>query len=118
MTDDQISKALALAIGYTESRIGKDGMPDPDVIVFEPNTQYARVAVWISLDEGWRTFDYRDPTVIWPIAERYNAFPFMEDFGTLKGKWVAQPGFNDRFERVADTAAKAVALAVIAGAKK
>lgn len=114
MTDYQISKALALAIGYTESRIGKDGMPDPDVIVFEPNTQYARVAVWISLDEGWRTFDYRDPTVIWPIAERYNAFPFQLE----NGIWYAQPGFDNILECEADTAAKAVALAVIAGAKK
>lgn len=108
MTDLEINKALALAIGWTSDRIREDWNGAIAIDLGEVPWPYVQ----------WQTFDYRDPSVIWPIAERYNAFPFMEDFGTLKGKWVAQPGFNDRFERVADTAAKAVALAVIAGAKK
>lgn len=108
MTDLEINKALALAIGHPEWAVRLYG--HSNVIVCTTG-----LGEW---PEVWKLFDYRDPTVIWPIAERYNAFPFMEDFGTLKGKWLAQPGFNDRFERVADTAAKAVALAVIAGAKK
>jgi len=50
-------------------------------------------------------FDYRNPLVIWPIAERFNCFPIK-----VEGGWTAWSGAR---YCTADTAAKAVALAVI-----
>ena len=54
-----------------------------------------------------RQFDYRDPAVIWPIAERFNCFPMASI-----GGWCAYFDCTD-ITADADTAAKAVALAVI-----
>lgn len=108
-SDAEISRRLALAIGWSDDRSAKDGSPDPDVVIFsEDYGKKSWCAVW-SIG-GWRTFDYRDPAVIWPIAERFDAFPTLRH-----GRgWLSQiaplcpaPGFY------ADTAAKAVALAVI-----
>lgn len=92
MTDAEISLALALAIGW------------PDWAV--ATTQTGRIYVWTP--ECGREFDYRDPTVIWPIAERYNFFPVRWANGTWNA---AKMGVIAK----ADTAAKAVALAVIGG---
>lgn len=94
MTDAEISRRLALAIGWSSSDIYLDALG------FGCN-------VWT--DGRWRKFDYRDPAAIWPIAERFNAFPAKwENEWSAGGDWC-------------DTAAKAVALAVIKaheGAKK
>jgi len=121
MTDLEISKALALAIGWKEADIDVSG--SAVYVCFEVAT--------LTRPATWRIFDYRNPTVIWPIAERYGFFPSGISTGdylaaekkghgiyrsweclrwhyeTIKGKargWV-------RYE--ADTVAKAVALAVI-----
>jgi len=135
MTDLEISKALALAIGWTEDRRDENGCLDPDVITEGAAFgQESGVFAWCDGIQ-WRRFDYRDPAVIWPIAERYGCFPsdmvsddfkkhqqqgypdiegwevFMTDYkrSTLtKAKWLHYR---------ADTAAKAVALAVIGSAK-
>lgn len=113
MTDVEISKALALAIGWTDDRIDADGEPDPDVVTHGAlHDSPAIVQVWFC--NTWRTFDYRDPTVIWPIAERYDAFPITNTITW----WV--PGCHRLIRGVgprADTAAKAVAMAVIGRAK-
>lgn len=108
MTDAEISRRLALAIGWQEKQ------NDPDVILeLDWRDDTAQCKVWF--DEKWRTFDYRDPAVIWPIAERFAAFPMRSAKGT---GWVAitedlwHSGSNYDFAN-ADTAAKAVALAVI-----
>lgn len=88
MTPAQISCRLARAIGWEYVT------PGPTfACVFAPH--------------GFREFDYRDPAVIWRVAERYNCFPVhMSD-----GKWRAYiPGAN---QVAATTAAEAVALAVI-----
>lgn len=59
-----------------------------------------------------RVFDYHDPAVIWPIAERFNAFPLWGG-----STWFAAVKKDihpvKRIALQADTAAKAVALAVI-----
>jgi hypothetical protein len=91
MTDLEISKALALAIGWDDLWVDKHGQ------------------LWVGLKseelhEG--IFDYRDWNVIGPIAERYDAFPYK----TVSMGWASN--FN-----YADTPQKAIALAVI-GAKK
>ncbi len=103
MTDLEISKALALAIGWMEY----------DLFQLLPRNwkrpiDKSQVKLNVSLGPEWgiREFDYRDPSVIWPIAERYN-FPFRN----IDGLWAcdSENGFV-----TADTAAKAVAMAVIA----
>lgn len=116
MTDLEISKALALAIGWTENRRDENGFLDPDIqtlwnvrMMTEPTMQ-----VWFQ--GAWRDFDYRDPTVIWPIAEHYSAFP--SDSYKNGTWWVASCERNGKIiKRGATTPQKAVALAVITEAK-
>lgn len=96
-SDAEISRRLALAIGW----------PFAGLCVSPP---YALVCCEGMF--GLRPFDYRDPAVIWPIAERFDCFPARWDESGEK-QWAAL-GPNDSTECVyADTAAKAVALAVI-----
>ena len=92
-TDIEISKALALAIGWPAEDI-TDNFDTPQV--FTPLV-------------GWRVFDYRDWNVISPIAERYNVFPYH-----MHGYWETSMDYGDF---VADTPQKTIALAVIAGAR-
>lgn len=126
MNDTQISKALALAIGWTPQQIGLDPTESNVYVNVSANP------VW---RKEWRSFDYRDWNVIGPIAERYGAFPAVKCDGNFKrnkaqgyptatgwelfmcdyprsteqnGKWL-------HYE--ADTPQRAIALAVI-GAKK
>jgi len=93
--DIEINKALAMAIGWTAERmmIGSSGL-------------------WLDrgIGHGGDKFDYRDPAVIWPIAERYNAFPRKTPSG-----WGVLPAANRIWEGwdYHDTAAKAVAYVVI-----
>lgn len=100
MTDLEISKALALAIGWQED----------DLTVWTPERSPHRV--YIKTFYGWpysdlTEFDYRDPGVIWPIAERYDCFPRRwRDEG-----WIVSLNMT-----VFDTPAKAVALTVIGSA--
>lgn len=109
MTDHaDISRRLALAIGWKDDGIGIDDWPDPDVVVFSED--YGRVswcAVWCNND--WRTFDYRDPSVIWPIAEHFNCFPTLSDGGRL---WFCG-AHHDGSLVWSETASLTVALAVI-----
>lgn len=93
MTDAEISRRLALAIGW-KSR---------DVRLSEDRR-------YITVPAGpfgmRRQLDYRDPAVIWPIAERCNKWPRKEG-----DKWKCDPTLTETVS--ADTASKAVALAVI-----
>jgi hypothetical protein len=95
MTDIEIDKALALAIGWERQH-------------FMPNTD----AVFVLLYGSWRFFSHRDWNVIGPIMERYNASPMKSPKGTWSAcvdeVWV--DGIN--------TPQKAIALAVIQGANK
>ena len=92
MTDIEINKALALAIGWRSDQI----------IEYEGQAYIGLPVVFNG--PGIKLFDYRFTSVIWPIAERYNAFPSRwRDEGWCVGDRLA----------VFDTAAKAVALAVI-----
>lgn len=97
MTDAQISMRLAMAIGW-------DVLPvedvDDGVIVLDHAKQIDRY------------FDYRDPDVIWPIAERFDCFPVQANHHKRHGGrgWIVPTG---TISDVHETAAKAVALAVI-----
>lgn len=94
MTDTEINKALALAIGYR-----------PDQIIASSKGTLVDHQNW------WHVFDYKQPRTIWPIAERYDSFPWRalcaETMWTVSSL-PKQPPVRDA------SAAKAVALAVIA----
>lgn len=97
MTDLEISKALALAIGWPK--------------VYESPT-----AVWVSADTydvDSRPFDYRDWNVIGPIAEKYNAFPYQ-----LPGRPEWYAGVHQHALVNCSTPQRAIAMAVIQGAKR
>jgi hypothetical protein len=112
MTDLEINKALALAIGWQEHQI--DAGPFNIFVCTHVAT--------LTNHAEYRLFNYGRPDVIWPIAEWYNAFPYALRGMTrqLTGKWCVQRhmGTRDYYETIADTAAKAVALTVIAQAQK
>lgn len=100
-TDAEISRRLALAIGWKDVLPGEaDGC-------------------WVVDHDAQRDrwFDYRDPAVIWPIAERFDCFPARTPWVERDSLWSAffdDSWDSDRTEYVeAETAAKAVALAVI-----
>ena len=97
MTDIEIDKALALAIGW----------PEDDV---EPCGE--TIEVWAP--EGrWRTFDHRDWATISPIAERYNCFPYKLRGIECHGGWNVLSSGKD-FTDISPQ--RAIALAVIGGA--
>ena len=96
MNDLEISKALALAIGWSMT----------NVLPSDENPTLMQCWVWVGYK--WRVFDYRDWNVIAPIAERYNCFPYRNG-----GAWWKTVNYMSW----ADTPQKAIALAVI-GAKK
>lgn len=97
MTDAEISRQLAIAIGWPESSLYNEG--DGSFCAINISEQ--------PFIERWRDFDYRDPAVIWPIAERYDAFPAV-----IGVEWDVYIPATQTFVR-AGTAARAVALAVI-----
>lgn len=104
MTDLEISRALARAIGWKDSR------HDPDVVTVIPMCGGGYVSV--RFNGWWTDFDYRDWGVIGPIAEKYKSFP--KNVGISWISWFNQCSYCT----VADTPQKAIALAVIEGAKK
>lgn len=99
MTDLEVSKRLALAIGWKPEHVHT--YSDGKVRCLR------NVKQW-----GWQVFDYRDWATIGPIAERYDCFPkYNESRGWMS--WVPEYKFS-----CAGTPQKAIALAVIQGAKK
>jgi hypothetical protein len=99
MTDLEIDKALALAIGHKVAYA---------TVMGEGIQQ-----VWVRVDprDLWaiRVFDHRDWTVIGPIAEKYNMFPYRLRITEERGYWNV---FTYK-DNVADTPQRAIALAVI-----
>ena len=92
MTDIEINKALALAIGWQSDQI----------IEYEGQAYIGLPVVFNS--PGTKLFDYRFTSIIWPIAKRYNCFASRwRDEGWCVGLRLA----------VFDTPEKAVAMAVI-----
>lgn len=97
MTDIEIDKALALAIGYK---------------LFDVKFHHDMWAV-VVYNGSWRLFSHRDWNVIGPIAERYDMFPHLNS----SGKWGKWSVWTKQHDISADTPQKAIALSVI-GAKK
>jgi hypothetical protein len=101
MTDLEIDKALALAIGW------KRILPTPEANRLQE--------CWVWTGHAWRIFSHLDWGVIGPIAERYDCFPFQirskeEDFG----KWNVVSRENDI---MAASPQRAIAMAVIGSVK-
>jgi hypothetical protein len=102
MTDLEISKKLALAIGWDEGAITCYSVSGNVYVHYVKNCNGNAVR-----GQGY-LFDYRDWNVVGPIAEWYDCFP-----------WNAACGWISRTDVVsADTPQKAIALAVIQEAKK
>jgi len=98
MTDLEISKALALAIGWDRDRMALN----TGVV----RCYYPKATAFSS---SWRIFDYRDWNVIGPIAKEHDAFPYQTRDGAWTVGWTTGPAYI--------TPQKAIALAVI-GANK
>jgi len=98
VTDLEIDRALALAIGWKKAQM-----------------RTKEKKLWLRthgvFSGFWSPFDYRDWNVIGPIAEKFDAFPIKNTNGT----WTASVGGYGH--ATSDTPQKAVAMAVI-GAKK
>lgn len=97
MTDLEISKALAIAIGWEDIRPAR--YKDNAIEVYtwlNPNTAYGQV------------FDYRYWTVSAPIAEKFNVFPYKADEKLYGGGWLTMHA-----SRSYETPQKAIAMAVI-----
>jgi hypothetical protein len=103
MTDIEIDRALALAIGHEAAHVNVLGEGIPQV--------------WVQVDPRFewaiRVFDHRDWNVIGPIAEKYNMFPYQLRITEERGYWNV---FTYK-DNVADTPQGAIALAVIGTAK-
>ena len=102
MTDIEISKALALAIGYLPV----------DVRIYSTIDDMPLVRRQAGAFPTWRIFDYKDWNVIGPIAEKYNAFPIMP----INGTWSA-PSPDGEWVDGIDTPQKATAMAIIGDAE-
>lgn len=98
MNDLEISKALALAIGWPKDKVAIHNDMWEVMVQSEPNPF------------GWRIFNHMDLDVIGPIAERYECSPKK-----CCHEWYV-PTMNGTY--YADSPQKAIALAVIQGAKK
>ena len=101
MTDAEISRRLALAIGWKES----------DIIDY-PGQDYVGIRTRI-VAPCVRLFSYKFPFVIWPIAEAFNCFPQKLRDADLWSAPVPGTPYPRMTYEFADTASKAVALAVI-----
>jgi hypothetical protein len=97
MTDLEISKALALAIGYNST----------DVAFHED--MWAMV---VHTGAHWREFDFQDWNVIGPIAAKFDLFPMVA--ACHADQWAI---VTDKVQVYAETPQKAIALAVIEATK-
>lgn len=71
MTSIEISKALALAIGYLPEHVKTY---TNGVMVYRPYSALM-LAHPTAYEHGWYSFSAEDWAVIGPIGERYNCFP-------------------------------------------
>ena len=104
MTDIEIDRALALAIGWKQTYLSSQG------ICVHTGRYFDRVKSDGRFRFGMRLFSHRDWNVIGPIAEKYDCFPLR-----LRGRaWeaISRGKYKLRFFN-ADTPQKAIALAVI-----
>jgi len=105
MTDTEIDRRLALAIGYR-----------PEDVQIERGCVYVVLKYYFG--DVWKRFDYRQWDVIGPIAERYDLFPTKLTDGRWRKVTVAgAPGFL-LTDIVEPTPQRAIALAALAKLEK
>lgn len=79
LSDLEVSRHLALAIGWSEQ----------DILV-------SNGKLFIVFPNGRRkAFDYKDPNVIWSIAKKYNCFPEFKQWtwsATIGPPWFSAQG--------------------------
>ena len=100
MTTD-IDRRLALAIGY---------LPEHIFTWNDPETSIGKLRVLSRWTDAvnftyWAEFSHTDPTVIWPIAAKYDCFPHKS---ACDGRWDTDYHYGYQ-----DTPELAVAMAVI-----
>jgi hypothetical protein len=100
--DFEVSKALAVAIGWTLATNGSEADGSKHVL--------------LRSGRSWKVFDYRDPEVIWPISARFNCEHRKSGFQQEDRTWQARVGDWRKLEvnwETAKTAELAIAFAVI-----
>lgn len=104
----RINRELAYAVGHHPSNVfvvekSINDESDGDEVAVETDTADGGKAVF--------RFDYRDPAIIWPIAERFDCFPYK----TASGNWTTNllAPSKDNMDNGVPSAALAVALTVI-----
>ena len=110
MTPLEIDRRLALAIGYA-----------PEVV----RNAHGGVQVWNDdsrIDgpmqyHGWQRFDHTDPAVIWPIAERFKAFPRLSLLHNCDWFAFASPDGNGKHHENPATASALAVITYVEGAK-
>lgn len=106
MTDIELDLALALAIGWKE-----DDLIEAQTRVLACDYEENQDSPYC-----WRTFSHLDWNVIGPIAERYDCFPVSD----ISMWWVPRCARHSLggLGTLASTPQRAIAMAVIQGAKK
>lgn len=103
MTDLEIDKALALAIGWSR-----------DCITLNTGVVRCYYPKQTAYDSSWHVFSHKDWNVIGPIAEKYNVFPYKLHGIDCHGGWNV---ISSGIDYIGGTPQRAMALAVIGGAK-
>lgn len=111
MTDLEISKTLALAIGWTEKDMCVEGAGHFSQYAGERHLRINFTSdINAIMTRHWqKVFDYRDWAVIGPIAARFECFPQIVGDDSVGKAWRCDEADE------ADTPQKAIALAVLGG---
>lgn len=110
LDDVEISKIIAISIGWTDDRLDENGSPDPDLITESAYMgKPARVMVYFS--GSWREFDYRDPLVTQALIEKFE----MKTKQLRNSDWkVTNPrGLDGRSETLSGAVASLVISIII-----
>ena len=113
MTQTEISRRLALAIGYEPQDVIVSG---EDVLVRRDfDFEGERVTY------GWRLFDHTDRAVIYPIAEHFKMFPqwlATRKTWMVKREWLFTSKMTEYLKVTHDCPATCIALAVIEASER
>ena len=104
MNNTEISRRLALAIGYRPQDVIVSG----EVVLVRRDFDFEGERVTY----GWRLFDHTDRAVIYPIAERYKIFP---RWSSALEQWIIP---RAQFFVQRDCPATCIAIAIIEASER